>query len=275
MEYFGNDPIIYEKNNRNVNIIDLLQMNTHNRNERDILRSQNRNLHNRYNQSNNNDDNLSGEEVFCHLFFLYFKPSKIQCIAILLLNIFICGLGTILIGLNKKSVFYTLFGIIQCFSFSFLFIYSTSIQNKESKFLWIEPIYNLHLYFKVIVGFFYLSSIYIGIFRNFLFFNPRIVKFKENNERGLIIFFLNILIGGLGTIFIGVLRLVEEGSFCHKFKYIFFGIIQISGYLLTLFSICLLKSKIKFETIFLLCAGVCCYSFSFYTSYKYYKKITS
>lgn len=86
---------------------------------------------------------------------------------------------------------------------------------------------------------------------------------------------MNILIGGLGTIFIGILRIVENGSFCHKFKYILYGIIQAMGYLLALFSICLFKSKIKIECIFLLFGGICCYAFSFYTSYKYYKKITS
>ena len=250
-------------------------MNSNNRNERDILRSsQNRILRNR-SIPNYDDDNLSGEEVLCHLFILYFKPSKMQCVVTLLLNIFICGLGTILLGLNKKSTFYSLFGIIQCFSFSFLYIYSASIKNQKSKFLWIEPNYYFHFYFKIIAGLLYLSSIYIGIFRNFLFFNPRIFNYKEKHERGIIIFFLNILIGGLGTIFIGILRIVENGSFCHKFKYILYGIIQAMGYLLALFSICLFKSKIKIECIFLLFGGICCYAFSFYTSYKYYKKITS
>ena len=251
-------------------------MNNHHRSETDIFRSRNRNLQNRNNSNNNDDDdNLYGEEVLCNLFILYFKPSKVQCLVIFLLNIFVCGLGTILLGLNKKSTFYTLFGIIQCFGFSSLYIYSTSIKDKKSRFLWIEPNYYLHIYFKIIVGLFYLSSIYIGIFRNFLFFNPRTLKYKEKHERGLIVFFLNILIGGLGTFLIGILRIVENGNFCHKFKYILYGIIQIVGYLLILFSICLFKTRIKVESIFLLFGGFCCYAFSFYTSYKYYKKITS
>ena len=308
-EYFENDPVmlelylnIYEKYYRNV--INTLQI--RNRNESNIIRINNNNniinrnipTSNNYrntnynlnhmniniyhtnrnilrNNNNNNNQNymIDGKEVLFGLFILRFKSNKGTCIYILILNILFCGLGTIFIGLNKKSVFYTLFGAIQCFCFFFFLIYDFSFDKKT---LFGRPFTKFfRIYFRVIYCLFYLSSIYIGIFRNFLFFNKRKINYNENKEKGLIVFFLNIVIEGSGTILVGIKRIVEEVNCWHKIKYMLYGIIQLIGYLLILFTFSIINKKAIIDICFLFFIGLLSFCFSMYISYKYYKKITS
>ena len=284
LEYFGNDPIVnelfYNNQNRNVNIVELLQnINSNNVNERQIMNSQNAyqrtNNRNRNTSHNNQNNVFDGKEVLCGLFLINFKPSKTNCIFIFLLNLIICGLGTILLGLNKKSIFYTLFGLIQCFGFCYFYIYSSSLQNSKALLFGRQPANFIHIYFKILILLLYLSSIYVGIFRNFLFFNPRRIKFNEKREKGILVFFMNILVCGLGTFFVGIIRLTQQGNFCFKSKYIFNGIIQLFGYLLILYGLSLIPKNSKVEMGFLFLAGGLCFCFSIYSSYKYYKKVIS
>lgn len=288
-EYFENDPVmlelylnIYEKNYRNaINIIQI-----RNRNERNIIRINNvvinpniptsshtnRNILGNNNNNNQNDMN-DGIEVLFGLFILRFGSSKGTCIYILILNILFCGLGTIFIGLNKKSVFYILLGIIQCYCFFFFLVYDYSFDKRT---LFGRPFTKyFRIYFRLTYCLFYLSSIYIGIFRNFLFFNKRKINFNENKEKGLIVFFLNIIIEGSGTILVGIKRIVEEVNYWYKINYILYGIIQLFGYLLILFTFSIINKKAIIYICFLFFIGLLSFCFSMYTSHKYYQKITS
>ena len=278
-EYFENDPIINELFiNYNRNQLRLME-----NNNRQIIINRNQNLNivigdriiNSHNYRSTNRNSLRNiqpyinteNEVFFGLFVLLFIPNKSYCIISFFFNILFCGLGTILIGLNKKSVFYTIFGIIQCFGF-FSFIYQ--IYDKNSG-MGKPKIKFFNIYFIILSIAFYISSIYIGIFRNFLFFNIRKINYDEKKERAFIIFFLNILIWGLGTLFCGIIKITEQDKICHKIKNIIFGIIQLAGYILTLFAISLINKKSSISIYFIFLFGVFSFFFSLYTSYKYYK----
>ena len=306
-EYFENDPIanelfnfnnhIHRRNHRSIrgtrSINRLYRINI---NEQDINRNNNniitdniriiinpginyyiRNRNNNLRNSHNIQNNINNESLlFFGIFILSFKPSKTFCISSLLLNIFFCGLGTILIGINKKSIFYTLFGIIQCFSF-FIFLVYGVLFNNNKKIFGRTPITFFTYYFKILSLLFYISSIYIAIFRNFLFFNLRKINVNAKKERGLIVFFLNILIGGSGSLLVGITNLSQEGHIWDRIKYLIYGIIQLFGYILTLFGISSIENKsiIKVDSglIFIFCT--LCFIFGLYTSYLYYKKINS
>ena len=305
-EYFDNDPIaneLFNNNNnqiRNINILSLIQnIQSNNRNNREILYSQilnsnrnqnlnviitdNRNIINQNINLNNyiinrsniriNQVNINEEEICCGLFILSFQPSKSYCMVSLFLNIFFCGLGTILIGLNRKSLFYTLLGVIQCYCFFFFLLYLLSLDNK--KIFGKSPIKFFYIYFKFLCIAFYISSFYIAIFRNFIFFNLRRINFNEKKERGILIYFLNILVGGTGTILVGIISLTKEEICWDKIKYIIYGIIQLGGYILTIYGITLINKNIRFDNVFFLIVGGVTFCFSLYTSYSYYKKINS
>ena len=233
---------------------------------------------NRNNLRNNIHNNTNPEtEVLFGLFILAFQPTKAYCIVSFLLNIFFCGLGTILIGLNKKSIFYTLFGLIQCFCFFFFLLYGVSLN--ERKIFGNVPNRFFYIYFKIIYISFYISSIYIGIFRNFLFFNTRKINFNEKKEIGSIIFFLNILIGGIGTLLVAIIRFTEPQNLCNAIKNIIYGLIQLGGYILTLLGISLINEKnnnVSFDSYDIGCffiVGILCFFFSIYCSYKFFKSL--
>lgn len=306
-EYFENDPIANElfNNNhqiRNINILSLIQnIQSNNRNNRETLYSQiinsnrnqnlniiitdnNRNIISQNNNINNyitNRNNIRSNQIrineeekcCCNLFILSYQPSKLYCMVSFFLNIFFCGLGTILIGLNKKSLFYTLLGIIQCYCFFFFLLYLLSLDNR--KIFGKPPIKFFYMYFKILSIAFYISSFYISIFRNFLFFNLRKINFNEKRERGLLIYFLNILVEGTGTLLIGIISLTKEETCWDRIKYIIYGIIQLGGYILTLYGITLININIRVDNIFFLIVGAASFCFSLYTSNLYYKKINS
>ena len=283
-EYFENDPIINElfnyRNNINININNRQINNNRYLNENNNINivNQNNNINNNSNTNRNSLRNsqshlIHNTEVIFGLFILNFQPSKSYCIVSLLLNIFFCGLGTILIGLNKKSVFYTLFGLIQCFCFFFFIYKNFFVDNSNKRLLGIPWTNFFYIYFIILSITFYLSSIYISIFRNFLFFNIR--NFDEKKERGFIIFFLNIFIEGLGTILAGIVNLTNENKIWDKIKYIIFGIIQLFGFWLILLGISILNKKNIIDVGIFFLVGFLCYCFSIYTSYLYYKKVTA
>jgi hypothetical protein len=221
-------------------------------------------------RENQNIQNLDGE-MLCNLFIILYEPNKIYCIMVLLLNIICCGFGTVLIGLNKKSIFYCLLGIIQCFCFHFFIVYGFTLKTK--KIFGLYPIGFFHYYFKALAFLFYLSSIYISLFRNFIFCNPRKINYNENKEKGCFIFFLNILIGGLGTLFSSILiKINGQISICYSLKLIIFGLIQLSGYIFSLFGIALTSEKTNIKIGLFFFYGALCYFFSILVSFRLYKR---
>lgn len=214
----------------------------------------------------------TNNDILCGLFTIIFEPNKTYCIIVLLTSIFCCGFGTFLIGLKKKSCFYILLGIIQCFCFYFFSIYASYIEIKGVFGRYPHPFFKN--YFKFLASLFYLSSIYIALFRNFLFFNPRKINYNEKKEKGIFIIFLNLLIGGSGTIVAGILLIItEQKKLCYKINLIGFGIIQFSGYIISLFGISLIPENKRIIIGFLFFYGGLCYIFSIYIAYRLYKKI--
>ena len=130
------------------------------------------------------------------------------------------------------------------FGFCYPFI-SKAINIKKNKkidkfevnsFMWI---YLLSISFIV-----YLSSIYVGIFHNFIYINPRKIK---NKEKEISFIILNILIGGIGTIFYGI---VAEGiKCCERIKLWIIGFVQFFGFML-LISIISFSNNIKIGIYF-------------------------
>ena len=156
--------------------------------------------------------------------------------------------------------------------FLFFSIYAFSIGIKGVFGRYPHPFFKN--YFKLLASLFYLSSIYISLFRNFIFFNPRKINYSVKKEKGIFIIFLNLLIGGSGTIVAGVLlNSTEHNNLCYKIMLIGFGIIQFSGYILSLFGISLIPENKRIIIGFLFFYGGLCYIFSIYTAFKLYKKI--
>ena len=234
--------------------------------------STNRNIFER-SESNISDDN---DTICCSLFFISFEPSKCFCLLIMFVNIFLCGLGTFLMGLGRKKTFYTLLGLMQCVCFFYL--YSFEFSNEKNKIFGKDKPKFFSIYFRILIALFYATSIYFSFFRNFIYCNTNKINFSEKKEKGIFVFILNILICGLGTILIGIISLYkEERNFCQKFKTFLFGIIQLIGYVLLLLAITLIieKGSSKIVVAILFIVGILSYIFSMYTSYKYYKEIIS
>ena len=314
-EYFGNDPLVnnifnnnyhntnrhirrnhinnnYNINNNNINNnINVIRI-SNNHHINPIFQSQIYN-HNYYYNNNNpviiryvstnrnilerSESNISeNDTICCSLFFILFEPSKCFCLIILFMNIFLCGFGTFLLGLGRKKIFYILLGLIQ--SVCFFFLYSFEFSKENNKIFGKDKPIFFSIYFRILIALFYTTSVYFSFFRNFIFCNTRKINFNEKKEKGIFVFILNILICGLGTILIGIINLCkEEKSFCQKVKTLFFGIIQLIGYVLLLLAITLTRqkgsSKVGMALLFIL--GILTYAFSMFTSYKYYKEVTS
>lgn len=220
---------------------------------------------------NQNNQNIN-REIFYGYFILLYEPNKMFCIIALLLNIIFCGFGTFIIGANKKSKFYMLLGIIQCLCFYFFIIYDVSLENKT--IFGRKPVQFFHHYFKLLASLFYISSIYISFFRNFIFCNPRLISnYNINKEKGIFIIFLNILIGGLGTIFSSlIIHIKEQVNKCYNIKLFGYGILQLSGYILSLYGIELIPENKKIIGFLFLYGGLC-YCLSIFTAIKIYKRL--
>ena len=315
-EYFGNDPIVnnifnnnhsnvnrhirrnYINNNENINNnninsnINVIRI-SNNHHINPIIQSQIYN-HNYYYNNNNNpiiiryvntnrnilersESNISeSDTICCSLFFISFEPSKCFCLLIMFVNIFLCGLGTFLMGLGRKKTFYTLLGLMQCVCFFYL--YSFEFSNEKNKIFGKDKHIFFSIYFRILISIFYATSVYFSFFRNFIFCNTRKINFNEKKEKGIFVFILNILICGLGTILMAIINLYkEERTFCQKVKTLLFGIIQLIGYILLLLAITLItqKDSSKIDVAILFIIGILSYVFSMYTSYKYYKELIS
>ncbi len=203
-----------------------------------------------------------------NIFIVLCYPNKFLCIVTLFVNVLISGLGTLILGVKYFNLYEFFLSLMQ---FGFCYpVLSQAIKIKQSgningievnNFLWIYSI--------CIASLFYLSSIYIGIFHNFIFFNPRTIK---NKEMAICILILNLIIGGLGTIFYGILSNVLDC--CHRIKMFVIGIVQFFGFLIFIFSISYFGNRDKiFATTFLFIVGFLMYISSIYTGVKCYKNM--
>ena len=274
-EYFGNNTEliqIYEKKirehqrrlNENNAIINV-RISQSNRNI-----NQSNNMNSRYNRPNERDiqlQNLSFNND--NKFIIFFHPNKFICIVILFANILISGFGTLIIGVKNLDLYDFFLSIMQfCFCYHSI---SKALKIKKNKkindidinsFLWI--------YLLGIASIFYLSSIYTGIFHNFVFFNPRIFK---NKEKGMCIIILNCMIGGIGTIFYGII--VSGISFCRRIKIWIIGISQVFGFMIFIFSICIFSSMNIGFFILLFFIGLFAYLSSIVIGFKFYKNLST
>lgn len=216
-----------------------------------------------YNQTNLN----MVAERSNNIFILLFNPNKCFCFFILILNILISGLGTIIIGLKNCSLYDFILGIIQFCGCYFLFLLEINI--KKFKYIFYIRINSfMHIYLIVIAIIFYLSSIYTGIFHNFIFFNPRRAKV---NEKGICILILNLITGGIGTLLYGFI--INNEECLYRIKMWGVGIIQICGFIIFIFAFsCILRINTILLIILFLIGGIG-YLTSILVGIKCYKKI--
>ena len=154
--------------------------------------------------NNPNEEIIHGERDYREngpVFIIKFYPNKFCSISTLILNLIPGGLGTMLLGINKKSIKYIVGGIFHFLFIAFFAVIGTILLKKKDWFK-IEYKKLMPIYFIIISIFFYLISIYIAFFNNFIFINTkRYIKFHKK-EIGIFILLLNIIIPGLGTLMI-------------------------------------------------------------------------
>lgn len=256
-EYFGNDPEgieIFQNRSREEMVPQLNHLNN-NQNNNHINQNLNpinsvqsnriiRNLYNNINSSNSNvlnhnDNQLNIFSDNSNNFFIFlFKPNKITCLLLLFLNIVVSGLGTLLIGFKNCSLYDFLLGIIQFFGCYLSFLKGLDIQ--KTRYIYNIKINSfLGIYLIILSLLLYLSSIYIGIFHNFIFFNPRRIKMNENKEKGICIIILNFMTGGLGTLFYGIL--IRNSDFFNRIKNCLVGLVQICGFIIFILAFSLIS----------------------------------
>ena len=202
-------------------------------------------------------------------FIVLFHPNKFVCFATLLANILMTGLGTLILGMKNLNLYEFFLSIIQ-FCFCYPFVSKAVEIKKNKKFDTFEVNSFLWIYLLCISFIFYLSSIYVGIFHNFIFYNPRKIK---NKEKGICIIILNIIVGGIGTLFYGI---VGDGiELCERIKFLIIGIFQACGFSVFILSISI-YNYVKLGTfIVLFIIGLFSYSTSIYSAFRFYKNISS
>lgn len=154
--------------------------------------------------NNPNDEiiqNESSYRVNGPSFIIKFYPSKFSCFLTIILNIIPGGLGTMVLGINRKSLKYILGGIIHFLLIDFCVILGILLLMKKKLFT-IGYKKALPIYLFIISSVFYSISIYIGIINNFVFINSKKNKKYHKKEVGLFILILNLIIPGLGTLMI-------------------------------------------------------------------------
>ena len=271
-EYFGDDAVliqIYEnkmrEHRRNLNNNEIINFRISQSN-----RSMNHSNIGYINRQSERDIQLNAlSQNTDNTFIILFHPNKFICFAILLCNLLISGLGTLILGVKNMNLYDFFLSIMQfCFCYPFL---SRALDIKKKKyfndfkvnsFLWIFLI--------CIASIFYLSSIYIGIFHNFIYFNPRKIK---NKEKGITIIILNILMGGIGTIFYGI---IAEGiNCCQRIRMWIVGITQIFAFMFLIITISIFKElKVGIFVIFII-IGSLFYLTSVFLGFRLYKRITT
>lgn len=278
LEYFGNDAQLIQIfknklqenrrnifNNNNNEIINLRLSQSH----RSIVQTYN--INSRYNnRPNDRDLQLQILSYNTNNFFIIlFHPNKFICISILIINLLIAGLGTLILGVKNLNLYDFFLSLMQlCFCYPFIskgidIKKKRTYNNKEvNSFLWI------YLFF--IASIFYLSSIYSGIFHNFIFLNPRKIK---NKEKACFVLILNIIIGGLGTIFYGI---IEDGiDCCKRIKIWIVGIPQVFAFILWIVTISTFNNIKIGVFIGLFIIGFFAYVSSVATGIIFYRKMVS
>ena len=192
----SNDLVLTLSTNHNI-----IRRNTNGSSESDNNRS---NFNTEFRFNNPNEEIIHGESEYREngpKFIIKFHPNKTYCIFTLLLNLIPGGLGSILIGINRGSLKYLIGGIIHFILIDFLLIMGVLLLIKKELF---KQKYNIFLpiYLLITSGFFYLISIYIELFNNFIFINTKRLKKYHPKEIGIFILLLNIFIPGLGTLMI-------------------------------------------------------------------------
>ena len=245
----------------------------------------NQNIMQNLNNQNHNNNNISNQNILNHndiqlnilaqnnnnFFIILYSPNKTVCIIFLILNIFICGFGTILIGLKNCSLYIFILGIIQ---FSGYFLFFQGFNIKKMHIMFNTKINScLSIYIIILALLLFLSSIYCGIFHNFLFFNPIRTKITKNKEKGICIIYLNLITGGLGTILYGFLA--KNQDCFSRFKILIIGVVQIWGFIILLFAFSLIGAINHIMlTIFFFIGGIG-YLSSIIIGKKCYNKISS
>ena len=272
LEYFGNDAALIQifenkikEYKRNLNNNELLNLR--------ISRS-NRSLNHNVNIYNNrpNDRDIQLQELSQNndnTFIVLFHPKKFVCFATLFVNLLISGLGTLILGVKNLNLYEFFLSLMQfCFCYPFL---SRALDIKKKKMINNTQVNSfLWIYLLFVASVFYLSSIYIGIFHNFVYFNPRKIK---NKEKGICIIILNILLGGIGTVFYGII--VDGIECCERIRIWIIGICQIFGFMFLIISLSIFTSiKLGLFILFII-IGFVSYSTSIYFGIRKYKKFNS
>ena len=131
----------------------------------------------------------------------------------------------------------------------------------------------LSLYLIILSALFYLSSIYVGIFHNFVYYNTRKTTMTENKEKGICIIMLNLLTGGLGTVLYGVL--MKDLNYFVIIKFWIVGIVQIIGFIILVLCFTFIGTINKIILIIFFCFGIIGYTTSICFGIKYYKNISN
>ena len=271
-EYFGDDAVliqIYEnkmrEHRRNLNNNEIINFRISQSN-----RSINHSNLGYINRQSERDIQLNAlSQNTDNTFIILFHPNKFICFAILLCNLLISGLGTLILGVKNMNLYDFFLSIMQfCFCYPFL---SRALDIKKKKYLNDFKVNSfLWIFLICIASIFYLSSIYIGIFHNFIYFNPRKIK---NKEKGITIIILNILMGGIGTIFYGI---IAEGiNCCQRIRMWIVGITQIFSFMFLIITISIFKElKVGIFVIFII-IGSLFYLTSVFLGFRLYKRITT
>ena len=262
---------IEDNSQNNQNIFNHLNNGSINQNNRSINNINNNNNHHS-NILNHNDihlDIIAQNSNNC--FIILFNPNKIICIILLLLNILVSGLGTVIIGFKNCSLYDFILGFIQFFGCYSLLIKGIELKKTQNVFN-VKINSFLSFYLIILALLFFINSIYVGIFHNFIFFNPRITKITENREKGICILLLNFVTGGLGTLLYGFLSKNEDCF--NRIKTWVVGIVQISGFIIFLFVFSLIGKINKIILIILFFIGGIGYLTSICIGFKCYKKIS-
>ena len=260
--------MIPRQNNFNFPINNQINPISNNINQNQLNRNINNSNNNRLNQ---NERIILLSENSNKFFIVSFYPNKTVCFTLLLLNIIICGTGTLLLGFKNSSFYEVLLGIIQFFGCFTFFI--KGIDTEKTHYLFDIKVNKFSFYYLICTSLlFYLSSIYIGIFHNFIFFNVRITKMNENKKKGICIILLNLITGGLGTLLYGFL--MKNIDCLYRLKVWFFGIVQVCGFIILVLGFSLIGNINKIIDIILILVGFMGYITSIAIGIKFYKKIS-
>ena len=182
------------------------------------------------------------------------------------------GLGMIFFGLNHDIPFITIFGI---FDFIIFFVFfGILVENNKIILFKVYSSLFFYIYFITLDSIMFLFSITftcIDCCKN------QVKRTKlEKKKMGIIIIFLNTIMGGLGTLIFGLTKMTEKKlTKWTKIKDIIFGIIQLIGFILLLYSIFLLPfEKNNYSKIItLIIFGCLSYCFSLYSGINIYKEL--